>query len=150
MKRYKVAIHGHIVEARTNEWGAEYVLLNGSLVSRKPYAGFYQANHFFDLEDEQGKTRHIEVSWTDRSKLGLGKYHVQLNVDGVTRCKLKPSDTKKDQDCCTNCGYSLNGLTVDNDEVRCPECGKHTDAALLGEIAQAEGASDSNKKPLGS
>lgn len=150
MKIYQVVIHGHIIETRTNEWGAEYVILDGGLVSRKPYAGFYQANHFFDLEDEQGRTRHIEVSWTERSKLGLGKFHVQINVDGVMRCKLKPSDTKKAPDCCTNCGYSLNGLAIDNDEVRCPECGKHTDAALLGEITQAGVGSDSNKKLSGS
>ncbi len=143
MRTYQVVIHGHIVEARTNEWGAEYVLLNGSLVSRKPYAGFYQANHYFDLEDEQGKTRHIEVSWTERSKLGLGKFHVQINVDGVTRCKLKPSDTKKHPDCCTNCGYSLKGLKADNAEVRCPECGKHTDAAFISPEDSDKSTTDS-------
>jgi len=149
MKAYKVIIHGHIIEAHTNEWGAEYVLLDGSLVSRKIYASLHQANHFFDLEDEQGKTRHIEVSWTERSKLGLGKYHVQINVDGVTRCKLKPSDTKKNPNCCTNCGYSLKGLTIANDEIRCPECGKHTDDAFIGEIAQQDGSDSTKTKQSG-
>ena len=150
MKTYKVIIHGHIVEARTNEWGAEYVLLDGSLVSRRIFASLHQANHFFDLEDEQGKTRHIEVSWTERSKLGLGKFHVQINVDGVIRCKLKPSDTKKDPGCCTNCGYSLNGLQIENAEVRCPECGRHTDATFIGEITQPVDGSATNAKQSGS
>ena len=131
MKIYRVVIHGHIVEARTNELAAEYVLLDGRVVSTKPFAALYQAAHFFDLEDEQGKTRHVEVRWTQRSKLGLGKFHVQVNVDGVDRCKLKSIDASKGPDCCTNCGYSLLGLPVENGEARCPECGKHMDAALL-------------------
>ena len=146
MKIYQVIIHGHLIEARTNELGAEFVFLDGCIVSSKLYAGLYQAMHFFDLEDEQGKTRHIEVRWTKRSKYGIGKYHVQVNVDGVERCKLKSIDTNKESDCCTNCGYSLKGLKAENAEVRCPECGKHTDAALIGDISQLVDRSAPNTK----
>jgi hypothetical protein len=132
MKVYRTEIHGHLLEARNSEWGSETVLVDGRQVSSKPLAGIWKSSHHFDLQDEDGRTRHVEVHWLDVSKLGLGKYRVVINVDGVERCRLDAIDLSVPPSTCPHCGYSLNGLPVVNSEVRCPVCGRHSSAILIG------------------
>lgn len=136
MKVYRTEIHGHLIEARSSDWGSETVLVNGRQVSSKPLAGLFRSSHFFDLKDEQGQQRHVELRWQDVSKLGLGKFRVVVNVDGMERCRLDAIDLTIPPNTCTYCGYSLQGLPVENNEIRCPECGRHSSAILIGTNAR--------------
>ena len=131
MKIYRTELHGHILEARSSDWGAEHVLIDGRIVSSKWMAGLWHTSHFFEMSDETGKLRRVEVRWLDVSKLGLGTYRVLIVVDGQERCRLEALDTNKPANVCAHCGYSLVGLPVDNSEIRCPECGRHSSAILV-------------------
>ena len=130
VKIYRTELHGHIVEARATDWGSEQVLIDGRIVSSKALAGLWHTPHFFEINDQQGNTRHVEVRWLDVSKIGLGKYRVVILVDGQERCRLDAVDPAKPSSVCAYCGYSLVGLPVENSEIRCPECGRHTSAIL--------------------
>ena len=133
MKIFRTEIHGHIIEARQGDLGWDRVLLNGKLVSSKIMGGWYGATHFLEIEDEQGKTRNIEIGWVDRSKLKIGKYRMKVTVDGVERGEVLPMKQDAEPGSCTHCGYSLKGLEVTNHEIKCPECGRHTAAAMVDE-----------------
>jgi len=106
------------------------VLVDGRVVSTKALGGWYGASHFFDIEDEDGTTRAVEVGWVDRSGIGLYT-RMQLVVDGVERVQLKPLAANYNTQHCPHCSYSLKGLKAENHEIRCPECGRHTAAALI-------------------
>jgi predicted Zn-ribbon and HTH transcriptional regulator len=56
---------------------------------------------------------------------------VRVLVDGADRAIMQAFKPEAPL-CCANCGYSLQGLTPQNGEVRCPECGRHTSATMLG------------------
>ena len=131
MKTFRTELHGHIIEARQGDLGNDRVLLDGRVVSKKLLGGWYGASHFFDLEDEEGQTHHVEIGWVDRSKLGLGKYRMRLLVDGVERGEIEPTPADHEFTACMYCGYLLNGLPVENHEIRCPECGRHSAARLI-------------------
>ena len=45
---------------------------------------------------------------------------------------------------CLSCGYSLIGLSVSHGMIRCPECGEHNEARLLG-----IGDGEARNKPIG-
>ncbi len=126
MKLYRAEIHNHIVELRKGDLGGEQVLVNGRIISDRPWAGWHRPSHFFELTDEQSTLRHVEVRLVDTSRFGLGKYRAIISVDGVERCRLEPIDPAAPPYVCGNCGYSLTGLPIENGEVRCPECGRHT------------------------
>ena len=57
MKIYRTELHGHIIEARQGDLGTDRVLVDGRVVSTKRLGGWYGASHFFDIDDEEGKTR---------------------------------------------------------------------------------------------
>jgi hypothetical protein len=134
MKVYRGEVHGNLIEARLSELGSEQVLLNGREVSSRSLAVLRPGSHFFDITDESGKTRHVEVRRQDISKLGLGRYRIVISVDGVERCRLEPIDTRRPPDVCGNCGYQLRGQPIESGEIKCPECGRHTSAAALGRV----------------
>jgi hypothetical protein len=131
LKTYRTQLHGHIIEARQGDLGCDRVLIDGKVVSTKYLGGWYGASHFVEIEDEAGKVRHVEISWIDRSRLKVGKYRMCLTVDGVVRGEIEPTDPGLAPGSCTHCGYSLEGLNAENQEIRCPECGRHTSAALI-------------------
>ena len=133
MKVFRTELHGHIIEARQGDLGNDRVLVDGRVISKKLLGGWYGASHFFDIEDEDGKTRHVEIAWVDRSKLGLGKYRMSLLVDGVERGEIEPTPADRKFTACMFCGYLLTGLKVENHEIRCPECGRHSPARLINE-----------------
>ncbi|MCL4209035.1 MAG: hypothetical protein HRU76_15385 [Phycisphaeraceae bacterium] len=139
---YRTQVHGHLIEARRGPLGGETVLLNGRVISYRPLAGWTRGSHFFDVTDEQGRARHVEVQWIDVSKLGLGKYRVTVRVDGVERARLEPIDPARPIDVCYQCGYPLKGLPIVHGEIRCPECGRHTLAAFIGNDLSEPGAAD--------
>lgn len=121
-------LHGRRLEVRLGDFGGEEVLLDGRIVAKDPYAGLSHPSHFFEIDDEQGRARHVEVKRRDLSKLGLGKYRFFVLVDGVERARLEPVDPTTPPTICPNCGYDLAGLPIEADEVRCPECGRHQPA----------------------
>jgi predicted Zn-ribbon and HTH transcriptional regulator len=129
---YRTEIHGHLLEAQIGDLGGEIVLDNGREASSRPFAGLGIGKpHRFEITDEKGATRHVEVRFEDASfSLGL-KHRVRVLVDGADRAIMRPHKPAAPQ-CCHNCGYSLQGLAPQNGEVRCPECGRHTSAAVLG------------------
>lgn len=132
MKIYRTEILGHIIELRYGDFGGQYAYINGRLVSQKPFAGWVSANsHGLTLADETGKVHHIDAR-VDAPALGIGQTRVVISVDGVERCRLDQTDLRKPATRCANCGYELSNLSVENGEVRCPECGRHTSAKLLG------------------
>ena len=96
MKIFRTEIHGHIVEARQGDLGWDRVLLDGKLVSSKPLGGWYNASHFLEIEDKEGKTRNVEVGWIDRSKLKIGRYRMTITVDGVERGEVMPIVPSRD------------------------------------------------------
>jgi DNA-directed RNA polymerase subunit RPC12/RpoP len=132
VKVYRTVIDERRLEIRITDWGAEQVLLDGRVVSRKRFAGFFRPSHFIEVEGANGVVRHVEVRRIDLSKLGLGRYRMIVTVDGVDRSHLAPVDPRAPLSVCPHCGYRLVGQPVERDEVRCPECGRHTPAAVLG------------------
>lgn len=150
MKVFRVELHGQRIELRQGDWGGQRVLLNGRIISDRPFAGLSNDSHFFDIQDEDGRTRHIEIRLRDLSKLGFGKYVAVVNVDGAERCRLQPMNSDLRSDRCANCGYSLVGAQPENDEVRCPECGRHTPVSMLDLPKPGERADDSADDPSGS
>jgi hypothetical protein len=132
MKIYRTEIHGHILELRYGDFGGQYVYIDGRLISQKPFAGWMSAcSHGLTLDAETGKVHHIDMR-VDAPALGIGQTRVVVSVDGIERCRLDPIDPRKPATRCANCGYELGNLRVENGEVRCPECGRHTSAKLLG------------------
>ena len=147
MNVYRAEVHGHLIEARSTGLGAERVLVDGEIVSSRWLTGLWPASHFFCINDETGGSRHIEVCWTDVSKLGLGKYRVVISVDGMERWRLEPVDISRPANACPHCGYSLHGLPVDNSEIRCPECGRHSSAILAGAVSPQASSLQAKSKP---
>jgi hypothetical protein len=132
VKSYRAEVHGHLIEGRQGDLGHDLVMLDGRIVSSAIFGGWYGASHFFELIDESGKARRIEARWVDQSKLGLGKYRMRISVDGIPRCEVEATPDHRPIGTCLNCGYPLAGLPIESGEVRCPECGRHFSAAVLG------------------
>lgn len=131
MKIYRTEIHGHVIEARQGDLGCDRVLVDGRIISTKYLGGWYGASHFFEIEDEEGNARQVEEGWIDRSKIKLGNYRMRISVDGVERGEVPPLDPLREPGSCMNCGYPLKGLTAENCEIRCPECGRHTATRIV-------------------
>lgn len=129
----RVARHdlmGHLLEVREGERGEHIVLVDGRVVSVKRYGWWMGgSSHFFDLADAEGVTHHIEV------QIGAWKFTktpAVVLIDGVERVALELVGQKRAMRLCAHCGYSMAGLRVENGEVRCPECGRHSSVAALG------------------
>lgn len=132
MKYYRAEIEGHHFEVRCGDLGGQHVLIDGRIVSRKPLAGWLPSHpHRFEMTDRTGKACLIEVR-VDTPSMGIGQTHVVVSLDGAQRCRLSPVDARQPSTRCSNCGYELTHLPTTNGEVRCPECGRHTSAKLLG------------------
>lgn len=132
MHIFRTIIHGQLIEFRHGDFGGETLLINGRPVASRPLGGWWRKPHYFIIKDESQKDRQVELRLIDISKLGVGKYRLVMSVDGVERTRLEAINDKLAANTCGNCGYSLEGLPADNSEVRCPECGRHTSALLLG------------------
>lgn len=123
MMIFRTSIHAHRVEFRLGDFGGESVVLNGKEISSIPI-NWNGRGHFFQINDEQGKTRHVELRRQSRKF----EYEVIVSVDGENRSVLKAERKSALPTGCRNCGYELAGLPVDHGERRCPECGRHTPA----------------------
>lgn len=131
MRVARFEVCGRLLEIREGELGEHLVLVDGRVISKKPLGWWLNgSSHFFDLADEAtGRTHHIEVQvrgW------GLRRTPAVVLVDGVERATLALVSRRRAQQLCPHCAYSLAGLLIDNDEVMCPECGRHTAVAILG------------------
>ena len=122
---YRTLIHDRILEVRRDMLGRERVLVDGVEVSYKPFNRFLGHPHFFKIQGKDGVSRHVEAR-LDAGQWTLNRFRAFILVDGVERARLEPLDTSKPLEICTNCGYNLTGLPVDNNERRCPECGRHS------------------------
>ena len=131
-RTFRAEVLGHVVEARINPVGGETILLDGAPVSSKPWA-YVSGNHehFFTLVDPRGAVRNVEIRLEDRSGGLQASYRVSLNLDGQPLTTL-PEVERGKYTRCPHCSYDLQGLQPVNDEVQCPECGRHTSAKLLG------------------
>lgn len=122
---YRTHLHGHRVEARFSDMGRETVLVDGREIASRWLYRMLGRTHHFDLTDEQGGLRHVELRLIQADSLGL-KYTLKVAVDGVERAALAPVNDRAKPGRCINCGYELKGLEPHNHEVLCPECGRHT------------------------
>jgi len=129
--RHICEIHGHIVEGRLGYLGGQAVILDGKLVSNQPFAGLGSPGHFFEIIDEHGKPRNVEVRF-GLTPLGFNAA-MTISVDGIQRARI-PGASKDApvRPVCRWCGYALEGLKPDRGEVKCPECGRHTRSTELG------------------
>lgn len=135
MPRYRIELHGHLIEARYSSWSMGDVLVDGRPLPRSMWATVFERPVHFEITDEHGKPRAVEVRWLQSARtLGLGR-RVAISVDGVERAILdsEPESTAGPGRC-LHCGYALSGLTPANGEVQCPECGRHTSAKIAGLI----------------
>jgi len=142
MQFYRCEIHGRLIEIRRGDFGGETVLVDGRPVSRRPFAGVIGVaggSHFFEIEGQDGATHHVEVRLEDAMSISLRALKRELfsgnvfvvSVDGRERCRLMPMKRGDEPTLCPNCGYDLRNLPVENEEVRCPECGRHTPARMI-------------------
>jgi len=121
---------GRVLEVREGDFGDHLVLVDGRVVSHKSM-GFWVggSSHFFELASEEGEKLHIEVQvrgWRFRFTPAF------LLADGAELAALELVSRRHMQRRCPYCVYSLVGLTVENNEVKCPECGRHSSLAVLG------------------
>lgn len=132
MRSATIELFGRFIEVQETDLGGQTVLMDGRVVSRRRLAGWFGASHFLDL-DEGGARRRVEIR---RGHTGLRFTSVQVRVDGRLRevLKLKAGEAKSTS--CPHCAYSLVGQrpVSENapDEIRCPECGRHTTLGALG------------------
>lgn len=126
-----------MIEGRFGDWGGETVLVDGRPVSQRSLAGWIgSGSHFFEIVDEHGRSRHVDVRF-EAPSLGIGRTRLAISVDGIERARLDPVSDSRQAQMCLNCGYALVGLPVENGEVRCPECGRHSNATMLGLDSQS-------------
>ncbi len=129
MRTASAILFRRLIEVRENSWGAQSVLVDGREVSRRMLGGWTARAHVFPLTDDQGCEHRVEIQGTHT---GLRTTRAVLRVDGRARQILElvaPGiSTRK----CPHCGYSLIGQRARNDQVQCPECGRHTTLAQLG------------------
>ena len=136
MQFFRTVIHGQLIEFRHGDFGGETLLINGRPIANRPFGGWWRKPHYFSLKDEANNDRQVELRLVDVSRFGVGKYRMVVSVDGHERARIEPADDKRVPNTCANCGYSLAGLPVENIEVRCPECGRHTSALILTRDAE--------------
>lgn len=133
MPVFRVEVHGRLIECHRGSWRAETVLVDGVVTSDRPYAALAKAfagmkGHEFTITDEAGVERAVDV----RVGPGMWSLRMRVFVDGVTRAVATPVDVSKTPGSCANCGYALEGLPIEDGEMRCPECGRHTSAKMAG------------------
>jgi hypothetical protein len=133
MSRYQTEIHGHVVEAREDGLGNRELLVDGRVMHRAWLGAWLGRSLTYEVRDERGANRAVEVRWVSRpGSLGM-RQQVRVLVDGIDRVVLDPLPERQPPGRCPNCGYELRGLGAENGEVKCPECGRHASAKLLGQ-----------------
>lgn len=135
MRTAHTILFDYFVEIREGEL-SQTVLVNGEPVSTKAFAALTGGSHYFTLTDKDGTAHNLEVRSHGQ---GMLKTDVTILCDGrpsvfLHLVKDKPATSRDPR--CLACGYSLQGLAVVNDEIRCPECGRHTAIKLLGFASQ--------------
>ena len=144
---YRARLEGRRIELRRGDLGAETLLVDGREVSRH-LVKLSARGHHVDVQDERGATRHLEVRLVDESRLGIGRYVALVSIDGVPRARVQPVPRPHDPvRACLHCGYILDGLPVLHDEIRCPECGRHTPEMMIGRQGGAGGGGEVNRTP---
>ena len=129
MRTASAILFHRLIEVRENTWGAQFVLVDGREVSRRFLGGWTARAHVFALTDDQGCEHRVEIQGTHT---GLRMTRALLRVDGRVRQILELAPPGVSTRKCPHCGYSLIGQRARNDQVQCPECGRHTTLAQLG------------------
>lgn len=120
-----VTLFGKLIEARVNGYGGRTLLVGGRFKARKwSFLGLLPTSFFFDMEDAEGAVRAVEVCVVP------GSFNLLMRVlaDGHLIEEVKMTSKTQPDLVCRHCLYSLKGLTPQNGEYRCPECGRHTPA----------------------
>lgn len=127
MKSARMNIFGKRVEVRIAGLFQCAVLIDGRPFKSERWwtAGLASKSLFFEMEDEQGVRRNMEACITP----GLFKDTVRVLADGRLLHQMKTDSAPGEDHVCRHCLYPLEGLTPENGEYRCPECGRHTPAA---------------------
>jgi hypothetical protein len=130
-RTFRAEVLGHLIELRIGAGGGETVLVNGAVVSHHPWAYLTGAHdHPFPLTGPDGARHNAEVRVQDRSGGLQAALRVGVNIDGKPFATLPEIDDDAITNC-PHCGYDLKGLEPVNQEVKCPECGRHTALRLL-------------------
>lgn len=123
---FRTILHNQRVEVRRGDFGGLEVLVNGRVVSSRPFASWTTRPYIIPLTDEAGHERAVELQVVS-AKMGFSMALVIL-VDGQVRARLMPERLVHKPEVCANCGHPVVGLKAVNGEVQCPECGRHTPA----------------------
>ncbi|MGQ0626916.1 MAG: hypothetical protein ACT4PL_02310 [Phycisphaerales bacterium] len=127
---FRASILGHAVELRYGDFGGQQLLVDGRLVQDRPFAGLFGRSCFSDLTDPLGKVHAVEFRVVSGGTLGLRSQMV-VHADGHHVATVKASKASAAPSRCVHCTYDLRGLSPENGEVRCPECGRHSSASGL-------------------
>lgn len=129
MRNASVKIVGRAVVVRESDFGAQSVHVDGELVSRKRFGGWTAPVHAFALTDDGGDEHRIEIRF---GYTGFRMTKAIVHVDHQMYRVLQLAAHADATILCPKCRYSLVGQPVENDEVRCPECGQKTTLKILG------------------
>ncbi|MGI9013680.1 MAG: hypothetical protein ACR2GY_05450 [Phycisphaerales bacterium] len=94
-------IHGHPLELRRPNFGQEIVLVDGREVSSR-WVFLPGGSHHFDVTDEAGKQRHVEL----RVVTGMVRYSMVVTVDGIERERVPQAPERPKELRCRACGYA--------------------------------------------
>lgn len=131
-RQFRGEVAGCLFDVRVGTWGNQTVLVDGAPASEKPWAALSgSVSHFFTFADSEGKQRNVEVKVIDRSGGLMVAMRVEVSLDGRAAAPLSEVGSDEARGRCPRCGYSLEGLAPVNDEIKCPECGRHTPSELL-------------------
>ncbi len=115
-------ILGHLLEARFESWWRKSLRVDGREVAAK--RGIGETSLTIDLSDHDDKPHLVEVVFT----AGMFSYKVRILIDGACVEELTMTSKPPVVGVCRHCGYALKGLRPENDEIQCPECGRHSAA----------------------
>lgn len=132
MTRYRMELHGHLIEVRHDSFSMGEVLVDGRPQRRSIIDALLDRPLRFEIKDERGTPRWVEIRWIQTARSLGFRHRLAISVDGIERAMLEPEPQSAGAGRCLNCGYALAGLTPVNGEVKCPECGRHTSARLAG------------------
>ena len=132
MRSASVKIVGRVVVVQESDFGAQSVHVDGRCISRKRFGVWTAPAHTLSLTDDAGDEHRVEI------RFGYTGWRMTRAIVHVDHQMYRVLSLTSDADGaggavrCTKCGYSLMGQPVDDDAVRCPECGKQASLDSLG------------------
>lgn len=132
MRSASVKIVGRVVVVRESDFGAQSVHVDSVRVSLRRFGGWTAPVHTLSLRDDAGDEHRVEIRFGYTGwRMTKAIVHVDHQMYRVL-CLTSDADGPGGAVRCTKCGYSLMGQPVEDDAVRCPECGKQATLDSLG------------------